>query len=250
MKRIWCLAFVVAALFSGRASAQLVVNDPVNLIQNIFQVLNQGRQIAEEVQQYSQMIKDYEQMIKEYQSMTGLRGFVKSVRNGYFEKTLIRRAVPTDVAYMLGSRYMLDLMESGNRNAQFARDLRRVMQTYELPEREDLFGRSTRFAESASIAYGERLKASQAVMAGAATTQGFVSSRLQSVEDIIDETGAADNKDLKASIDLNTRMQAETALLVAALLEAQSREAYASMADTQRDLASQKAAEALFRVGE
>lgn len=250
MKRHVVILLVFLSLLSGRVSAQLVVEDPLNLVQNIIQVGKSVVQINNQVQQYTQMLKDYEQAIKEYQSMTGLRGFVKGVRNGYFDKTTIRRAVPTDVAYMLGSRYMLDLMESGNRNAQFARDLRRVMQTYELPEREDLFGRSTRFAESASIAYGERLKASQAVMAGAATTQGFVSARLQAVEDIIDETGNEDNKDLKASIDLNTRMQAETALLVAALLEAQSREAYASMADTQRDLASQKAAEALFRVGE
>lgn len=250
MKRHVVILLVFLSLLSGRVSAQLVVEDPLNLAQNIIQVGKSVVQINNQVQQYTQMLKDYEQAIKEYQSMTGLRGFVKGVRNGYFDKTTIRRAVPTDVPLMLGSRYMLDLMESGNRNAQFVRDLRRVMQTYELPEREDLFGRSTRFAESASIAYGERLKASQAVMAGAATTQGFVSARLQAVEDIIDETGNEDNKDLKASIDLNTRMQAETALLVAALLEAQSREAYASMADTQRDLASQKAAEALFRVGE
>jgi hypothetical protein len=249
MKRYLAVLFVLFALASGRVSAQLMVEDLGNLAQNVIQVSKSVVQINNQVQQYTQMLKDYEQAIKEYQSMTGLRGFVKGVRNGYFDKTTIRRAVPTDVAYMLGSRYMLDLMESSNRNPQFARDLRRVMQTYELPEREDLFGRSTRFEESASIVYGERLKASQAVMAGAATTQGFVSARLQAVEDIIDETGNEDNKDLKASIDLNTRMQAETAILVAALLEAQSRESYANMADVQRDLASQKAAERLFRVG-
>lgn len=246
MKRLWLLMALM--LCAGSASAQFAVIDPANLAQNILQVGHNVTLIAKEVEQYTQMIKDYQQLIKEYESMTGLRGFASAARNGMFDKDVLRRAVPRDNIRWMQSRYILDYLDQTGQNRQFSRDMRRVMETYLLPEREALFGRSTRFNTPTSVAYGELLKSSQAAMAGASATQTMVDSRLAAVEDLIDETGSEENEDLKAAIDLNTRMQAETAILVAALLEAHSRDTYARMSETQGRLAGQSATERLFRV--
>ncbi len=243
MNKPWLgYAFLACTSF---AQAQLVVIDPDNLVENTIQEVQGGAQLLQEIKQsaqlvqnYTQMLKDYQQMLKDYKAIVGGRGMA-FVRNGTFDRDFIRRYMPADFNLAMNMRYSSSTSGGTNRYQQ---SLQNLANRYLQPEVWPAFQYTTHTNSTMRNIYDDRLRASQASMAAGQTAQYNIDQRMSSIEDILrtSETSSDDeSNDLKRSVDLNTRMVAETAFIQAELIRLMSQQINLVGLQDQEDLSRQ-----------
>lgn len=210
-------AMILLLLLLGlETQAQLPVTDVGNLAQNRVEFI---RETAQDVKQFAQMIKDYEQMLRDFENQTkqlkavvGGRG-MGQLRNTLFDKEFIRRYVPADWDLAQNLRYG---SPSSGALTRYGNRLRELMQRYALPEVGQSFAHMPAASNSVRNVYDDRLRSSQASMATAYTAQWNTEQRLATIEALMTTADLdGETADLKRSLDLNTRMTAEAALLQA-----------------------------------
>lgn len=247
MIRKLVLALLMALCASNAGAAGWPVIDVTNLVENIEQVTQSIKQYEQMIKDYEQMLKDYEQHLKDYKTVIGSRG-MSLIHNGTFEKNFLRRYMPADFDLAMNMRY--GTMGTPN-NIQFENYLKKVVDRYKLPEVAPAFQYAVGSTETMKNVYDDRLRASQASMAATQTAQLNIDSRLGTIEGILNEAengGAEDEaNDLKRSVDLNTRMVAETAFLQAELIRLTSQQLNLQGLDDQEDLVRQSRRQAILR---
>jgi len=230
------LAGVMTTLMSANASAAgIPVIDAASIAQAITQVENQVKDYAEQLKQLAtmkeQLLNMQEQLTTQISQLTAMTG-VK------------------EIAGILNSQELKDLRQS-------AESLNGIMSS--VMSGGDIAGQATAIKAkvdelknnfgftnlSALMSSEHTIDKAAAQLAGAGVTavataeDGFTKAdaAAKRVTDLID--GIDNNTDLKASIDYNTRVQAEVAVLLVELLRVQSANANAvgmSQAATARDV--------------
>jgi hypothetical protein len=204
------------------------------------------KQSAQLVQNYTQMLKDYQQMLKDYKAIIGSRG-MSLIRNSTFEHSYIRRYMPADFNLAMNMRYSLS--GSGG-TSRYQQSLKSLVHRYLQSEVWPAFQYATHANSTTKNIYDDRLRASQASMASSQTAQYNIDQRLSSIEDILQtsETAANDeSNDLKRSVDLNTRMVAETAFIQAELIRLMSQQINLTGLQDQEDLSRQSRRQVLLQ---
>lgn len=238
MKRIAWIVFALAAL-SPRANAQVIVEDPLNLIQNIQQVIAQAKDYLQQVEHYKQMLKDYENQIDQLEAMSGNRG-MSFLANGAAEKLNMRRYMPSEWTELMHLRNTGGYVPPHVR--KWTQNIDRVRQTYGVQNGFGAFGRHAvrRVPEDWARFYEDQRLTTEASMGQAMTTTGLTQDRLNVVEMLLDEMErGGDRNDLKRAVDLNTRVNGELAVLLAELNRTLAMQAYAKGAESQRALRNQ-----------
>ena len=191
--------------------------------------------IAEAIRQYEHMLRDYQTQIdqltnldRQLDSITGARD-IGSILNGPLEQTE-RASADSLASIMQGAMTGADI--PGNAGALTSR-IGELKDTFGLPEMSDFLG--SELAQDRTLA--TQAGSGMAAMAVAEDTYGRAGASMERVNDLIGRIDA--NADLKASVDYNTRMLAEVAVLLNESLRIQAAAGSDAVSDA-RDRAAQR----------
>lgn len=251
MKVMRATYFFLLVLLGFDAHAQLPVTDLGNLVQNRIEFI---RETAQDVKQITQMIQDYEQMLRDFENQTrqlkaviGGRG-MGQLRNTFFDKEFIRRYVPADWDFAQNLRYGAP---SSGPLSRYGNRLRDLVQRYAVPEVGQSFAHMPDASTSVRNVYDDRLRGSQASMAASYTAQWNTDQRLATIEALMTSADMdGETADLKRSLDLNTRMTAEAALLQADQIRLLSQLLSNSALEEQQDLSAEDRRRRLINYGD
>ena len=209
------LAFPLASL-PGTASAQgIPVIDTSQIAQVVAQLRQQLKDYEEQIKQLATMKEQLDNMRSRLEAITGPKG-ISQLLNGAVEKAA-REAAPDFAS-------IADAAISGGSIGGNAADVKRLIDG--LRTRFDL-GDLTNFDGSdvpADRAVASLAGSGMAAVATADDGYKRANAAMDRVTALIDRIDAA--PDLKASVDTNTRVQAEVAVLLAELIRVQSAAAH------------------------
>lgn len=203
-KQLSALFFSVAMLFSSIVKAQIPTTDIANLVQ---QLLGYAEQLEAGLNQIEDLKTQYDQLENTAESLEALTGAknISDILNNPLLKE-IRRQVPYDTL-----RVIDDLAEGKlpRTNGEFKRTLGSLYKLYPSLEKTDYYRYSRYDREKNELT--QRSQSLDVVKTGTLHTQLETAEiHLDTVEGLISEIDST--KDLKASVDLNTRMVGEMVL--------------------------------------
>ena len=206
------------AVLPGTATAQgIPVIDTSQIAQVVAQLRQQLKDYEEQIKQLATMKDQLENMRQRLEAITGPKG-ISDLLNGTAEK-LAREAAP-DLASIANAAI------SGGSIGGNTADVKRLIE--KLRTRFDLGDLSTFDTSDIPADRAIASLAGSGMAAVATADDGYqrANSAAERVTQLIDRIDAA--ADLKASVDTNTRVQAEVALLLAELIRVQSASTRAS----------------------
>lgn len=214
MKKLILQTMVAIPLCLSSINAQaqgIPVIDTSQLTQVIAQLQQQVRDYEEQVKQFTMMKDQFENMQKRLEAITGAKG-MSSILNGAAEKTA--RTAASDL------QSIMDGAIGGTNISGNIGDMNSVIS--ELRTRFDL-GDLSDFDGSdvpADRAIASLAGTGMATIATAEDTYKRANSAVTRVNSLVDQIDSTD--DLKASIDFNTRVQAEVGVLILELIRVQA----------------------------
>lgn len=221
----------VAPLPGGEAGQKLFgVGDTVlclNCAQETTQWGSWAQQWLKWADQLRAMADQLRQLERTYDTLKNPRAYIRSLANSVLEQQ-VRRYMPADFEEAMSRRYLVGPYSTN----PFERELGTVMSQYPIGEWWNAFNGLTSYREWDTRGYSNRLRSAQAMMAGSLVAQRNLTSRLDSVERLIDAASNAD--DLKASVDTGSRISAEVAMLMVEGIRLQSQHAYLTSNEAQR----------------
>ena len=206
------------AVLPGTATAQgIPVIDTSQIAQVVAQLRQQLKDYEEQIKQLATMKDQLENMRQRLEAITGPKG-ISDLLNGTAEK-LAREAAP-DLASIANAAI------SGGSIGGNTADVKRLIE--KLRTRFDLGDLSTFDTSDIPADRAIASLAGSGMAAVATADDGYqrANAAAERVTQLIDRIDAA--ADLKASVDTNTRVQAEVALLLAELIRVQSASTRAS----------------------
>ena len=233
MTRSRIVAKLVGATFllaGTAASAQWAVVDVPHTIETI---IGHSAQLAKWADQLQKMQQQYQQLQRTYDTLKNPRAYIRTLANNALHQQ-IRGYMPADFGSAMNTRYF------GPSGDPYASALTTIVGQYGIPEWWSAFEGVQRFSSAQRLGYDNKLRSSQAMMAGSLIAQRNLTTRFSAVAELIESAASAD--DLKASVDTSSRVQAEVAYLMIESLRLQSQNAYLASNDAQRDTAAQSRA--------
>lgn len=238
MKRL-LLAVGLAVLAIGgglrTASAQFAVIDVNAAIQWI-------QQLSSWTEQLQRMRQQYDELVGMRKTLKDPRSWIGLLANSTFERQFVRRYMPADFDAAMNMRYG---GFGGIGTDPFGLALQKIVGDSKLPEVWAAFEHVRDIPDDVRWSYDTRLRGAQAAMAGSQVVHGYIDTRLSSIEGLIDS--ASGSSDLKESVDINTRVNAEVALLLAEALRLNSQQSFMTSAEMQQRLTAQSRSARLAR---
>ena len=186
-----------------------------------------GEQVREAINTVTALRRQIDQLERQYESLTGSRG-MGGLLNGTTEKKA--RRIADTLGDINATLFETGLPGSNPLTAQIAN----LRDTYQIPDAADLFDETRVPAKVAAHNFASASTSTAIALSEDAFTRANTSvARVESLLASVDAT-----PDLKASVDINTRMMAELAFMIAdrTRLDAASSQMQAALAnETLRD---------------
>ena len=195
--------------------------------------------VAQAIAQLEQMRQDYANQLQQLQSMTGGKA-ISGILNGA-QDIAARESAHSLSAIMSGA--MTGATVPGNTSALSAR-MNELKTTFALPNIEEFLTSDTPQDRALATQAGAGL----AAVATAEDTYARANTSMGRVNELIGQIDA--NADLKASVDYNTRMLGEIAVLLNESLRLQAAQANATGMDALLAAREQAASRTFMRVGD
>ncbi|WP_299655646.1 type IV secretion system protein [uncultured Jannaschia sp.] len=195
--------------------------------------------VAQAIAQLEQMRQDYANQIEQLQSMTGSKA-ISGILNGA-QDIAARESADSLSAIMSGG--MTGAAIPGNASALTAR-MNELKTTFALPDINSFLTSETPQDRALATQAGAGL----AAVATAEDTYARANTSMNRVNELIGQIDA--NADLKASVDYNTRMLGEIAVLLNESLRLQAAQANATGTDALLAAREQAASRQFMRVGD
>ncbi|WP_299841556.1 type IV secretion system protein [uncultured Jannaschia sp.] len=195
--------------------------------------------VAQAIAQLEQMRQDYENQIEQLQSMTGSKA-ISGILNSA-QDIAARESADSLSAIMSGA--MTGAAIPGNASALTAR-MNELKTTFALPDINSFLASDTPQDRALATQAGAGL----AAVATAEDTYARANTSMGRVNQLIGQIDA--NADLKASVDYNTRMLGEIAVLLNESLRLQAAQANATGMDALLAAREQAASRTFMRVGD
>ena len=243
MRRAASILAVVSALFTASPAhtSGIPTFDGANVSQALAQLIQMklthgveegqldklGERVREAIKTVTALRRQIDQLERQYESLTGSRG-MGGLLNGTTEKKA--RRIADTLGDINATLFETGLPGSNPLTAQITN----LRDTYQIPNAADLFDQTHVPAKVAAHNFASASTSTAIVLSEDAFTRANTSvARVESLLASVDAT-----PDLKASVDINTRMMAELAFMIAdrTRLDAASSQMQAALAnETLRD---------------